>query len=136
VTARSTTSSAARAPSERSEKTKLSRPYVVAGLRDLEAQARADRAAIERLGCESLAPRRLTTSDDIAASVRLIDDLRSDNSHETRTAPSALARRHHDHGHARRTAPDGFQISGQVSPLGGILDEPGPTTGPVRPGRL
>jgi hypothetical protein len=95
--------------------------YVVSGLRDLEAQARTDRTAIERLTRDVLAPRRLPTADDIAASVRLIDDQLKDNSDEARAALQRWLGGTTISVTPDPAAPDGFQISGEVFPLGGIF---------------
>ena len=64
--------------------------YVVSALRNLEAEARADRAAIERLTREAQRPLRVPTADELAAGIRRIDDQLKDNSNAARTALARL----------------------------------------------
>jgi site-specific DNA recombinase len=96
--------------------------YVVTGLRDLEAQARADRAAIERLTREAQTPQRMPTPDDIAAGVRLIETQLRDNSDGARAALQRWLGGTTIRVTPDPSAPDGFQISGQVFPLGGLAN--------------
>jgi site-specific DNA recombinase len=96
--------------------------YVVAGLRDLEAQARGDRAAIERLTREAKTPRRQFTPDDITTAVQQIDHQLRDNSDEARAALQRWLGGTTIRVVPDPAAPDGFHISGQVFPLGGLID--------------
>ena len=98
---------------------------VISALRDLEAQAKSDRAAVERLRHEAQEPLRLPSLDEIGAmvtdlEVRLGDDLDNDR---------ARLRRWHRDGEIRivRTA-EGIFAKGTLLPCSILLDR-GPEKG-------
>lgn len=88
--------------------------YVVATLRDLEAQAKADRAAIERLQREAQEPLRLPSLEEITRGAFSLQNLIDGNRDQARLK----IRRFLKGGEIRviRT-PDGYEVRGEVFPL-------------------
>ena len=88
--------------------------YVVSTLRDLEAQAKAERAAIERLHREAQQPLRLPSLEEITRGAFSLEQLLAGNPDQARTR----IRRFLKGGEIRviRT-PDGFEVRGEVFPL-------------------
>jgi DNA invertase Pin-like site-specific DNA recombinase len=88
--------------------------YVVTGLRDMEVQAKADRAAIDRLQREASEPLRLPSLDEITSAVFRFDALLDTDPNDAR----ARLRRWLPDGQVRvaRTT-DGFEVKGAINPL-------------------
>jgi site-specific DNA recombinase len=94
--------------------------YVTHALRDQEAQARADRAAIERLTKEAQMPLRLPSVDEISAAAYHFDQHLAGDPGEARTQLQRWLK-----GRSIRivfdpTAPRQFQLRGEVLPLVGL----------------
>ncbi|MBK7197542.1 MAG: recombinase zinc beta ribbon domain-containing protein [Myxococcales bacterium] len=89
--------------------------YVVATLRDLEVQAKSERAAIERLHREAQEPLRLPSLDEITAAVFRLDKLLAGDPEEGQ----ARLRRWLKDGEIRVARRDGggFELRGAVAPL-------------------
>ena len=88
--------------------------YVVSTLRDLEAQAKAERAAIERLQREAQQPIRLPSLEEITRGAFSLENLVTGNPEQARTRIRRFLR----DGEIRviRTA-DGYEVRGEVFPL-------------------
>lgn len=88
--------------------------YVVSTLRDLEAQAKAERAAIERLQREAQQPLRLPSLDEITRGAFALDHLLAGNREQARIR----IRRFLKDGQIRviRTQ-TGYEVRGEVFPL-------------------
>lgn len=89
--------------------------YVVSTLRDLEVQAKSERAAIERLHREAQEPLRLPSIDEITAAVFRLDSLLAGDPEQGQ----ARLRRWLKDGEIRvaRRAGGGFELRGAVAPL-------------------
>lgn len=89
--------------------------YVVSTLRDLEVQAKSERAAIERLHREAQEPLRLLSIDEITAAVFRLDSLLAGDPEQGQ----ARLRRWLKDGEIRvaRRAGGGFELRGAVAPL-------------------
>lgn len=89
--------------------------YVVATLRDLETQAKAERAGIERIHREAQEPLRLPSLDEITAAVFRFDALLATDV----TTARARLRRWLKDGEIRltRAAGGSFELRGAVAPL-------------------
>lgn len=103
--------------------------YVVATLRDLEAQAKGDRAAIERIQREAREPLRLPSLGEITRGVFEIDRLLAGDVPEAQRRLRAWLK----DGEMRITRkPNGYQVHGEVFPLALAAE----TTFPSRIGSL
>lgn len=99
--------------------------YVVSTLRDLEVQAKSERAAIERLHREAQEPIRLPSLDEISAAVFRLDELLAGDPSEAR----ARLRRWLKDGEIRVARRDGggFELRGSISPLSLAQNHQNPT---------
>ncbi len=89
--------------------------YVVSTLRDLEAQAKAERAAIDRLHKEAQEPLRLPSIDEITAAGFRLDALLSGDPEQGRTRLRRWLR--DSEIRIARRAGGGFETRGGIAPL-------------------
>lgn len=89
--------------------------YVVSALRDLEVQAKAERAAIERLHKEAQEPLRLPSIDEITAAVFRLDALLSGDPEPARERLRRWLRDNEIRIAGRQSG--GFEVRGGIAPL-------------------